>query len=109
MTPFCSQILDLMKARCERKVKPDRELDNLRRELGASSAKNADWLLMLAPMLFIACDSAEDVMLSRFLLSPTLVTEEAVAVAKAATNAKIATCSIAIFQTMVVSALGLFS
>jgi hypothetical protein len=60
-------------------------------------------------MLFMACDFAEDVMLSRFLVSPTLVTEEAVAVAKAATNAKIVTCSIAIFQTMVVSALGLLS
>jgi len=69
----------------------------------------ADWLLVLAPMLFMACDFAEDVMLSRFLISPTLVTEEAVAVAKAATNAKIATCSIAIFQAMVVSALGLLS
>lgn len=69
----------------------------------------ADWLLVLAPMLFMACDFAEDVMLSRFLLSPPLVTKEAVAVAKAATNAKIVTCSIAIFQTMVVSALGLLS
>lgn len=66
------------------------------------------YALVLAPTLFMACDFAEDVMLSRFLVSPTRVTEEAVAVAKATTNAKIATCSIAIFQTMVVSALGLF-
>ncbi|MEK4032362.1 hypothetical protein WOC76_22405 [Methylocystis sp. IM3] len=69
----------------------------------------ADWLLALAPGFFVACDLAEDVMLARFLLAPTLITREAVAAAKAITGIKIALVVVATLQTALVSAVGTFS
>lgn len=61
------------------------------------------------PSIVLTADRLDSVATELTIAQKRHAPHSSVAVAKAATNAKIATCSIAIFQAMVVSALGLFS
>lgn len=63
----------------------------------------ASWTMSALPALYMTADLAEGLMLSRFLLWPATITEEAVGRAKAATRTKIIACGLAIGQTLIVA------
>jgi hypothetical protein len=63
------------------------------------------WLCPVLPVLYIAADLIEDVLLARLLLSPDSITDRSVGMTKAATRAKFATSILAIAQTIVLSGL----
>ena len=67
---------------------------------------STQWLLTFPPTAFVACDFAEDFMISRLLLSPSVITDRSVNVTKTVTRAKLVTCALSIIQTATVSALG---
>jgi hypothetical protein len=70
---------------------------------------NITWLLAFLPTAFVACDLAEDILISRLLSSPSLITDHSVTLAKTFTRAKFLTCTLSIIQTATVSAVGVIS
>lgn len=70
---------------------------------------NIQWLLTFLPTAFVACDLAEDFMISRLLLLPSLITDRSVELTKTLTKTKFLTCALSIIQAATVSAMGVFS
>ena len=58
------------------------------------------WILAVFPILYVACDFIENVVLARLLLSPAGVTDRSVAVAQALTGLKFAAVAISALQLL---------
>jgi hypothetical protein len=64
-------------------------------------------LLIVLPATFMLLDFTEDLLLARFLLAPSSITDGGSAIAKMITKAKSLVAGAAIFQTIFISAAGL--
>lgn len=63
------------------------------------------WVFVIAPALFLASDLTEDILLARLLTWPENINPESVQQAKLVTTCKIGLCTVAIVQTIALSAI----